>query len=558
MKKKLLWGGIAVSAVVLLLGALLPAILSFVCKTEKTVSVHGQKFVYENYDQMVKELSALTTNLSDCTVTLTYGDKTLTLNGETAGASYDYATTVQEIEEFLKKRGFWKRFYSCYLPLQTFDLAMSLDTKDTFDEVWTLNYRVGNEAAYPSYNIEGNQLIIAPGTGNHSVDEVALIQEILKEFDQQTGRVIALTEAEKVDVQLGIQQIAELIHQEPQDAYYSEEINQIVPHQVGIRTTYDPLLSSQFLTVGSAPIKLPLTITEPEITTDALEKKLFRDLLGTHTSNYNQGQISRSHNVALAASKLNGRVFKNGDIISYNDIVGQRTIAAGFQAATVYVGNRLEQGIGGGICQVSSTLYAASLRANLEVVERVNHSMPVSYMPAGMDATVSYGSIDLKLKNNTGYPIRIESVASNGKMTINIYGTREDMTYDEIALFNEAIGAIPFTTIEEPVDWLKVGESRVIQNGGNGGIYRVYQQFKKDGQVVQTVLANKSTYQPTPKIVQVGTFPVEAPAVETPAPSDPIGPIEPVTPTGPVEPVDPILPSDELLPESAEEEFVEI
>ncbi|MBQ1935247.1 MAG: VanW family protein, partial [Clostridia bacterium] len=355
---------------------------------------------------------------------------------------------------------------------------------------------------------------------------------------------------------------------EPKDAYYSEETGQIIPHQVGIKGEYDPLLSSQFLAVGATePVAFPLKITLPAITTEDLQQKLFRDLLGTHTSNYNAGQISRSHNVSLAASKIHNRVFKEGEIISYNDLVGQRTVAAGFQAATVYVGNKLEQGIGGGICQVSSTLYAAALRAGLEVVERVNHSMPVSYMPAGMDATVSYGSIDLKLKNNTSYPIRVEATAVGGKMTVNIYGTREDPSYDEIVIFNEAVGSIPFTVVEEPVDWLKVGESRTIQNGTNGGVYRVYQQYRLKGETVKTLLANKSTYHPTPKIVQVGTHPVETPpAVE---PVEPIAPVEPTEPVGPVAPVAPIQPpaeeppvvlptEPELLPDPVGEEFVQI
>ncbi len=570
MNKKLLWGGIATGVGILLVGAVLPAILSFVCKTEKTVLVHGQKFIYQSHDQITEDLSALAVSLFDRQVTVTYGENSVLLNGEEIGAGYDCETTADEIEATLQARNFAERFYSCYLPKPQFDLAMVLDTKKTLEKIWLLGYREGNEAGYPSYVIEGEQLLITAGTGKNVVDEPAVLDAILAELEKQTGEPISLLIKESVEQQLGVASILELVSQEPKDAYYSEEINQIIPHQVGIEASYDPIYSSQFLAVGAEePVSFPLKITLPEITTEVLQKKLFCDLLGTHTSNYNTGQISRSHNVALAASKLYNRVFKQGEIISYNDLVGQRTVAAGFQSATVYVGNRLEQGIGGGICQVSSTLYAAALRAGLEVVERVNHSMPVSYMPAGMDATVSYGSIDLKLKNNTAYPIRVEAIAVGGKMTVNIYGTRDDPTYDEIVVFNEAIGSIPYTRVEEPVDWLKVGESRVIQNGSNGGVYRVYQQFRKDGQTVKTLLANKSTYHPTPQIVQVGTFTVETPPAdipptETPEPIEPIEPIDPVTPVGPIEPIVPELPPVDLepmpepMPEPIGEEFVQI
>lgn len=572
MNKKFLWGGIAVGTGILLVGAVLPAILSFVCKTEKTVLVHGEKFVFQSQDRMQEDLSALAVDLFDRKVTVTYGENSVSLSGEEIGAGYDCKTTAQEIEATLQSRNFWERFYSCYLPKPQFDLAMVLDTKKTMEKLWLLGYRQGNEAAYPSYVMEGERLLITAGTGKNVIDEPAVLKAILAELENQTGEAITLLAKENVTQQLSVSQILDMVSQEPRDAYYSEEINQIIPHQVGIEASYDPIYSSQFLAVGmKEPVSFPLKLTLPEITTEELQKKLFRDLLGTHTSNYNAGQISRSHNVALAASKLHNRVFKEGEILSYNDIVGQRTVAAGFQAATVYVGNKLEQGIGGGICQVSSTLYAAALRAGLEVVERVNHSMPVAYMPAGMDATVSYGSIDLKLKNNTAYPIRVEATAVGGKMTVNIYGTRDDTTYDEIVVFNEAIGSIDYTTVEEPVDWLKVGESRVIQNGSNGGVYRVYQQFRKDGQTVKTVLANKSTYHPTPKIVQVGTFPVETtePSVEPPvAPVEPVAPIEPVTPVGPIEPIVPLptpteppitLPVEpEPLPEPVGEEYVQI
>ncbi|MBO4953676.1 MAG: VanW family protein [Clostridia bacterium] len=572
MNKKLLWGGIATVTGILIAGALLPAILSFVCKTEKTVLVHDQKFVFQDQEQMKSELSSLAVDLFDRQVTVTYGDNNIVLSGEEIGAGYDCETTAQEIEEALKARNFWERFYSCYLPKPRFDLAMVLDTKQALEKLWALGYREGNEAAYPSYVVEGEQLLITAGSGKNVVDEPKALKDLLIELEAQTGKAVSLSVVEQATAQLGIPQILELVTQDPKDAHYSEETGQIIPHQVGIKGAYDPILSSQFLAVGAKePVAYPLKITLPEITTEDLQQKLFRDLLGTHTSNYNAGQISRSHNVALAASKLHNRVFKEGEIISYNDLVGQRTAAAGFQAATVYVGNKLEQGIGGGICQVSSTLYAAALRAGLEVVERVNHSMPVSYMPAGMDATVSYGSIDLKLKNNTSYPIRVEATAVGGKMTVNIYGTREDPTYDEIVIFNEAVGSIPFTVVEEPVDWLKVGESRTIQNGTNGGIYRVYQQYRLKGETVKTLLANKSTYHPTPKIVQVGTFPVETPpAVEPAEPIPPVEPVEPTTPVGPVAPIVPIEPpaeeeppvvlpvEPELLPDPVGEEFVQI
>jgi len=143
-------------------------------------------------------------------------------------------------------------------------------------------------------------------------------------------------------------------------------------------------------------IKIPVTVTPPEITLEQVKSELFPDLLGRYTTSFNAGDTSRSYNIRLACQKINEVVLGPGDVFSYNDTVGPRTVAAGFRTANVYVGNKVEPGIGGGICQVSSTLFNAAVLADLNIVYRTNHSLPVSYVPLGRDATVSYGSIDFK------------------------------------------------------------------------------------------------------------------------------------------------------------------
>lgn len=545
MKKKLfLWGGIGLGSCILLTGAILPAILSFAFHADCGYVVHGQDFVYQTPAAAADDLGVLSQNLNDRSVTVVYGDEKMTVSGAEIGADYDFEQTAQNIAADFDQKTFWERFYACYLPKPEYDLTMVLNKKEALNRLWTLNYRGENEAGYPTYKIEGEELVLTPGTGQNVVDELAVLSEILKELEAQSGKPVILEPKATVSEQLNVADFEELVEQEPKNAAFSEEVYTVIPHQDGIEVL-DEIISAVFdLVPNGETIRIPVKITPPEITAADLQKKLFRDLLGTYTSKFNPNQVARSHNVALAASKINNLVFKDGTVFTYNDLVGPRTAEAGFQYANVYVGNKIEQGIGGGICQVSSALYAAALRANLEIVERINHSMPVSYMPAGMDATVSYGSIDLKIKNNTGYPIRLEASAVNGNMTVNIYGTREDDSYDEIVLFNEAIGSIPFTTVEEPTEWLKVGESRVIQNGSNGGKYRVYQQFRKNGQAVKTVLANNSTYQPTPQIVQIGTVPVEEPVTEPT-----VAPVVPETEVPTEEP--------EPLPEAPVEEPVE-
>ena len=149
-------------------------------------------------------------------------------------------------------------------------------------------------------------------------------------------------------------------------------------------------------------------------------------MLATYSTKYNAGDSNRSYNIALACKKINGVVLGPGDIFSYNDTVGPRTASRGFRTANVYVGNKVEPGIGGGICQVSSTLFNTAVLSDLNIVYRTNHSLTVSYVPLGRDATVSDGSIDFKFENSTGEPIKIVASASGGTNTISIYGKKQN------------------------------------------------------------------------------------------------------------------------------------
>jgi vancomycin resistance protein YoaR len=151
---------------------------------------------------------------------------------------------------------------------------------------------------------------------------------------------------------------------------------------------------------------------------------IFRDILGTAYSTFNASNKDRTTNVKLAANFCNDTVLLPGQVFSYNDVVGPRTEERGFKKASVYVGDTVQNGLGGGICQVTSTLYLATLYSDLEIVERYNHSRDVPYVPDGLDATVVYGSKDFKFKNNGEFPIRIQMIVRNNKLTVNVYGTQ--------------------------------------------------------------------------------------------------------------------------------------
>lgn len=263
-------------------------------------------------------------------------------------------------------------------------------------------------------------------------------------------------------------------------------------------------------------------VEEPEVKTEVLSK--INGVLATYSTGYASSTAGRKFNVALAASQVNGTVLMPGEIISYNDTLGGVNAANGYKEAGIYVGNKVEQGIGGGICQISSTLYQTSVRAGLGVVERRNHSMPVAYLPVGLDATVYDPYTDLKLQNNYSSPIYFAASGNGSKATITIYGNLEEMggkTYD--------FATEVYSKTEPKIEYindatLNVGTEIEEQKPVTGYKVRVYLKTIKDGKVIETKQISNDTYKTVNKIVRRGTKPVAAapvapvvtPPVETP------------------------------------------
>ncbi|EJO5347980.1 VanW family protein [Clostridium botulinum] len=166
--------------------------------------------------------------------------------------------------------------------------------------------------------------------------------------------------------------------------------------------------------------KVVMETVKPRITEDKLQG--IGRLIGSYSSHY--GSISspqRANNIVMATNSINGKILMPGDMFSFNDVVGRRTAEKGYEAAPVIVGEKIENGLGGGVCQVSSTLFNAVANSNLQSVERAHHTKPVHYVPKGMDATVDYGNIDYKFKNNLENPVYIQSYTRNGNVVFNVY-----------------------------------------------------------------------------------------------------------------------------------------
>lgn len=292
-----------------------------------------------------------------------------------------------------------------------------------------------------SYELTEDGIYAVKPAEGRTLDQPELIDEI-KALDGAGGKVEAGYDAVP-GAELDLEAIARELNAEPSNARYDIPSGKVVDGQIGVNL--DPQAAA-FALDAAAPgerILLPAEVTYPKMTAAELEAVLFRDVLGT-TSTKVGGTSVRRNNVKLAGDMCNGVVLNDGDIFDYNAVVGKRTTDRGFGAAPAYVNGETVDTIGGGICQVSSTIYYAALLSNLEIVERYAHRYAPSYITWGMDATVSWGGPEFRFKNDTGYPVRLDVTYENSRITVSVVGTKLDDTY--VKMTYSVLGDTPYET----------------------------------------------------------------------------------------------------------------
>ncbi len=394
-----------------------------------------------------------------------------------------------------------------------------------------------------SVEIQKDSLLVRNGTDGKGVAEKDVAQRIFRDLADNGAidSVIKLSITTIPAQPIVFDEFCSEYIRDARDATYTTTDGEYVftPEVEGISfDTEQAKAIIQHNATSTEPYSIPAQITIPEVTVAQLQSRFAVDVLGTYTTNYASSDANRASNVALAAAKINGVVLNPGERFSFNGIVGPRTAAAGYKVAHVYEGDRVVDGLGGGICQVSSTLYNAVLLADLKIVYRTNHSMPVAYVPRGRDATVSYGAIDFIFENNKKHPVTITATTYNRNLTISVKGVDEgDGTTIEI--YSENAGYTAFTTKETIDNSLAPGEKKVVKNGSNGSIYNTYKIYKKDGKTVKTVHIARSNYVPVAKVVAVGP-------AKTDTEKEPSQPV--------VQPVQPEQQPEQLQPEQTDTE----
>ncbi len=317
-----------------------------------------------------------------------------------------------------------------------------------------------------------------------------------------------------------MQEIATEFNVEAQDSTITRKNGafQITEEQKGYAMDVDktvPKVEEMLEQNTGGTIEPEITITEPKVTKADNEK--VTDLIGTYSTTYSANAAGRNENLRVGCANIDGTVIAPGEVFSMNVGLGPQTYANGYKDAGVYVNGKVEQGVAGGVCQVTSTLYNAVILAELEVVERYPHSMTVGYVPLGRDAAVAGDYKDLKFRNDTEYPVYLEAYARDGKVVCNLYGHEIHDAGHKVDFEMVFDGTIPKPAEKVTQDATKPeGYRQVTYTGKTGSKVSTYKIITENGKQISKEWFSSSTYRATADEVTVGTKKAEV--APTPAP----------------------------------------
>ncbi|MCX7749102.1 MAG: VanW family protein [Clostridia bacterium] len=351
-------------------------------------------------------------------------------------------------------------------------------------------------------------------------DAVKKVEGAIKECKSATIELeVSEVPVPKVDVDAYFKQI----NQDAKDASLNVDGQNIdiIPHSNGRKIDKSVLASvlEEAQKHEDTETVIPVSFSTPKVTIDNLKANLFKDYLGSMGTSFSTTSVNDSNrgvNIRLAVSKINGKVLLPGEEFSFNKIVGPRTAAGGYKVAHTFVGGKVVDGIGGGICQVSTTLYNAVLYSDLNVTQRSNHMFAVGYVQKGLDAAVSYPDVDFKFKNSTTYPIKIEGyVSKDNRISFSIKGTKETPN-KTVQLHSKIVQTLNFETVYKDDPNMEEGKTSVLNEGKTGYVVDSFKIVKIGGKVVDEKKIHTSRYRTLNKEVKRGTKKASTPNINQP------------------------------------------
>lgn len=352
--------------------------------------------------------------------------------------------------------------------------------------------------------IGDRNLIIYTGTPGRYIDIDKVYDRVLDAYSfNQFELTVEMDEEEVLPEAIDLESLYQEYYSEVSDAVIDPETFEVTMEVYGYEFDLEQAQAQLDSAVYGDTVTIPMILTEPEFLGGPYRDVYFRDVLCEYQTEHTKNE-KRNTNLTLACAAINGMVLAPGEEFDYNTVVGKRTKEKGYQAAPAYSSGKTVDDIGGGVCQVSSTIYYCCLIADLEIINRMPHSYVSSYMPMGMDATVNWGGPEFTFKNNTEYPIRIETWVADGYVHCKLTGTDTKDYYIEMEY--EVTGVAGAETVyEEYPENNPEGyrDGQVLQTAYKGYWVNTYKNKydKETGELISRDFDRESIYKKRDKIV---------------------------------------------------------
>lgn len=386
--------------------------------------------------------------LGNTTITLRCGGQSYEINGADVGLSAKLEDTVDKAMRYGRTGNIFIDGFANTLQLfakRNIIPNANADEAVLREKLSEFGKQIYGELVEHQLSLGEGVVTITPGHTGFDNNTDAAYEEVKTAIGNEQFSDINVTLNAGAPHDVTFEQIDSFTYLDPVDAYYDINGNDImvikeVEGRYLDRDEATNLISQVY--EGGPEVNVPYYASYAAVTADELQSKLFNATIASYSTSYGTSTANRCANIARAASKINGTILAPGAVFSFNDTVGPRSVANGFYTAKEYVDGQTVDGIGGGTCQVSSTLYNAVLYSDLAIVTRTNHMFPVGYCPIGQDATVADSGVDFKFMNSMDYPIKISAVTSGYTITISIIGTqRDDPRTVKIQNSSTAVGA---------------------------------------------------------------------------------------------------------------------
>ena len=442
---------------------------------------------------------------------------------EAAQAAYDYGRDGNLFTNFVNyvRTSFSGHEIADDLTKETDDSALKSMVKKAVDKANDAMTEGNMEV-----DLEKKVLRIVKGGDLFMVEADEVYDRVVEALEEGTREISCIrqldedTEVEDVDLEA----LHDEVCGEPENASYDVEKKEIVEGKPGVE--FDLKEAERLWNEANAGdlVEIPLEVTEPEFKKENV-KELYADKLASKSTSLSGSSANRINNITLAAQKINGVIIEPGKSFSYNTTVGQRTTARGFREAGAYVNGQVVNEVGGGICQVSSTLYYCTLYSNLKILARTNHYFPVAYIESGLDATVSWGAPDFRFENNRTFPVKIVAYVTGGTVTVEIWGTNVDGSTVKMDSTSSGMTTTTYRNVYDKDGNLLSRTQEAVS---------VYHSHDESRPVTTpTPVSTPTPVQPTPPPVQPTPTPVQPtpPPVE-PTPEAPTPDVPDVPPEG--------------------------